>query len=93
MKKLRTYKVYWLELYPKRENLKTLKLPKYKKVTGVYSDGVIEVEGCKKIKAKNLDELIDILREVLVDEGFEVFSVFNPEKIKVLDENDLINRR
>ena len=88
--KLRTYKVYWTEHYPSKEHLQ---LPEYKKVLGILSDGVVKIEASKEIKATNLDELIDILREVMVDEGFDVFTVVNPEGINILTEQDLINRR
>lgn len=86
--KNRTYTIYWLE-YSKDTNMKTSRLPKYKKVTGTYCDGVIEVECCKKVKARNIDELIEIVRELKEDEGFETFTVFNPEGINILTETDL----
>ena len=87
--KLRTYKVYWTEHYSSREDLQ---LPKHK-IIGILSNGVVKIEACKEIRATNLDELIDILREVQVDEGFDVFNVVNPEGISILTETDLINRR
>ena len=55
--------------------------------------GAITFEASKDIRATKLDELIDILREVMVDEGFEEFTVTNPEGISILTETDLINRR
>lgn len=59
----------------------------------VYWTAKTGIEASKDILATNLDELIDILREVMVDEGFDVFTVVNPEGINVLTETDLINRR
>lgn len=88
--KLRNYKVYWTEHYPKNTKLQ---LPNNKKIIGILSNGVIKIEASKEIEATNLDELIDILREVMVDEGFDVFTVVNPEGISILTEIDLINRR
>ena len=88
--KLRNYKIYWTEHYTTRENLE---LPKHKKIIGILSNGVVKIEASKEISATNLDELIDILREVMVDERFDVFTVVNPEGINILTETDLINRR
>ena len=59
----------------------------------VYWTTISGKEASKDIGATNIDELIDILREVMVDEGFEKFVVFNPEGINILTETDLITRR
>ena len=42
-----------------------------------------KVEASKDIRAANIDELIDILREVMVDKGFDRFTVVNPEGINM----------
>lgn len=91
--KLRTYKVYWIEHYPPIKNGNDLQLPEHKKIIGILSGGVVKIEASKEILATNIDELIDILRETMVDEGFDVFTVVNPEGINILTQNDLINRR
>lgn len=66
-----------------------MKLRKYK----IHWTTKTGIEASKDISATNIDELIDILREVMVDEKFDVFTVVNPEGINILTETDLINRR
>jgi len=66
-----------------------MKLRKYR----VYWTKANGIDASKEIEATNIDELIDILREVIISEGIENFTVTNPEGITILTETDLVRRK